>query len=166
MLVCGNVQGHLHDDRDHHVLLPFSTQIKTSLFIMFAKTDHLWLSPTTSQSALYILMGKLNQVSTNLTNLPFSLGPLPEDGADPPSVMVSSPARRSVMSWSTLDHTLRGPRCSSAFLHLLPLKPHQCEKVNACEQVLMLWHVGGIPSGEHTGVLRSQSSQACCGSEH
>ena len=44
LLVCGNVQWHVNDDRDPHDLLPLLLPIKTSpaLFIMFAKTDHLF----------------------------------------------------------------------------------------------------------------------------
>ena len=50
---------------------PLSTPIKTSpaLFIMFTKTEHLSGSV---QPPLDILMDKLDQVSTNLTNLPVS----------------------------------------------------------------------------------------------
>ena len=50
----------------------------------------------------------------------------------------------------------RGPRCLDflqLLLHLLPLETYLCEGVISCEQALRLWHVGGIPSGEHTGVL-------------
>ena len=50
----------------------------------------------------------------------------------------------------------RGPRCFDflqLLLNLLPLETYLCEGVISCEQALRLWHVGGIPSGEHTGVL-------------
>ena len=70
--VRGQEQGHLHDGRDPHVLLPpphNNKDLSGTVHHVCRDRSPLWFCPAISQSALDILMDKLDQVSTNLTNL-------------------------------------------------------------------------------------------------
>ena len=68
----------LHDGTDHHVLLPLSPPIKTSLALLIMFDRHiisLCFCPANPQSAMDILKDKLDHISTNLTNCHVSLDP-------------------------------------------------------------------------------------------
>ena len=61
---------------------PTSKDIPGTVHHVCQDRSSLWFCPAIFQSALDILMDKLDQVSSNLANLLVSLL---EDGADPPS---------------------------------------------------------------------------------